>query len=705
MQHKQDHPHNSAAKNPWQWKMAALSAVVEHSDAIVVVKDLDLRLVAANAAFARVAGKDSVDTLIGKTDAEIFGVSPDTEPVRTYMADERAAQRLPAGEVIVREEPVMAHDGSTRYYLTKKHPIFDAQGELLGTGNISVDITERHQLEDRLRAANETLTKAVARAEAAAEVESGFLARMSHEIRTPMNGVLGLAELALRRPLDETTRQYLQELHQSGEQLLGILNDILDQSKIDSGELSLESIPFDREALFESERSLFAPMAQSKGLQLISSCDPDVPRWLIGDPLRLRQVLSNLLSNAIKFTEHGTISLCLQCLEQSDQQVRLRWSVGDTGIGMDQDTQSRLFQPFTQGDNSIARRFGGTGLGLSISRHLVERMGGWLEIESTPGIGSRFSFEISLPPAQAPSELFVADSPATRAAKAAADLNLRGRRILVVEDQPINRRIIHDMLGLFGAEVTLANNGHEALQCLAEGDFELVLMDIQMPEMDGLSATEHLRNNPAWAKLPVIALTAGVTNTERERVRTAGLNDLLAKPLRLHDLKNILGRWLPPKATAASSASSSASPSGPSPSSSPPEPPVITTASSSSPNIDHEHLYALLGDQQECNELLQTFSQSVIDTPEAITAALSDENPTEARALAHRLRGVSANVGANRLSAAAKQLEQALDAGQTNCDELLAALHTAHEHTLAEINQISGESPPAQDSCAPSLST
>ncbi|MBK5967878.1 MULTISPECIES: PAS domain-containing sensor histidine kinase [Thiorhodovibrio] len=688
MQHKQlDEPQSAADLGPWQWKVAALSAVVEHSDAIVVVKDLDLRVVAANAAFASVAGKPSVESLIGKTDAEIFDVSPDTEPVRTYMADERAAQRLPAGEVIVREEPVMAHDGSTRYYLTKKHPIFSPQGELVGTGNISVDITERHELEDQLRASNEALTKAVTRAEAAAEVKSAFLARMSHEIRTPMNGVLGLAELALRRPLDDTTRQYLQELHQSGEQLLGILNDILDQSKIDSGELSLESVPFDREALFESERSLFAPMAQSKGLQLVSSCDPAVPRWLIGDPLRLRQVLSNLLSNAIKFTEHGEISLCLQCLEQSEDAVRLRWSVGDTGIGMDQDTQARLFQPFTQGDNSIARRFGGTGLGLSISRHLVERMGGRLEIESTPEVGSRFSFEISLVPTQAPSEFASADSSASRAANA-ADLDLRGRRILVAEDQPINQRIIHDMLCLFGAEVTLAPNGREALQRLAESDFDLVLMDIQMPEMDGLSATEQLRNNPAWAKLPVVALTAGVTTTERERIRTAGLSDLLAKPLRLSELKSILGRWLPSAVSGAGSE--------PGPSSISPDPPAATPsfnteAESAAADVDLEHLFALLGDRAECNELLRDFAQSSSLDMDAITAALGAENRSEARAIAHRLRGAAGNVGANRLSAAADRLEKALDAGQTTYQDILTDLRAAHKAAVAEIARSCGD--------------
>jgi PAS domain S-box-containing protein len=669
-------------KNPWQWKVAALSAVVEHSDAIVVVKDLDLRVVAANAAFARVAGKDSVDALIGKTDAEIFGVSPETEPVRTYMADERAAQRLPAGKVMVREEPVLAHDGSTRYYLTKKHPIFNARGELLGTGNISVDITERHELEDRLRAANEALTKAVARAEAAAEVKSTFLARMSHEIRTPMNGVLGLAELALRCPLDETTRQYLQELHQSGEQLLGILNDILDQSKIESGELSLENVPFDREALFESERSLFAPMAQNKGLRLVAMCDPEVPRWLVGDPLRLRQVLSNLLSNAIKFTGHGEVHLCLQYLETNEEGIRLRWSVSDTGIGMDEDTQARLFQPFTQGDDSIARRFGGTGLGLSISRHLVERMGGRLKIESTPEVGSRFFFEIRLAVAQAPSEHPVADSPALQAANAAAELNLRGRRILVAEDQPINQRIINDMLRLFGAEVTLARNGHEALRCLAEGDFELVLMDIQMPEMDGLSATEHLRGNPAWAGLPVIALTAGVTTNERERIRTAGLSDLLAKPLRLHELKSILGRWLPPRP------SDDNQPVSPTLNPSAPAKPKSDPPGFDRPGFDREHLYALLGDRTECNAFLHDFAQSVHGDIETIAAALARDNTAEARAISHRLRGAAGNVGANRLSTAAERLEQVLDAGQKNYDDLLAELRAAHEHALAQINQI-----------------
>ncbi|EIC20426.1 PAS domain-containing sensor histidine kinase [Thiorhodovibrio frisius] len=705
MQREQDDQIQDVAnRSPWQWKTAALSAVVEHSDAIVVVKDLDLRVVAANAAFARVAGKPSVDALIGKTDAEIFDVSPESEPVRTYMADERAAQRLPAGEVIAREEPVIAHDGSLRFYLTKKHPIFDAQGTLLGTGNISVDITERHELEDQLRVSNTALTEAVTQAKAAVQVKSAFLARMSHEIRTPMNGILGLAELALRRSLDATTRQYLQELHQSGEQLLGILNDVLDQSKIESGQLSLEAVPFDREALFENERSLFAPMAQNKGLRLVSECDPAVPRWLLGDALRLRQVLSNLLSNAIKFTEHGEISLCLQCLEHKDNQVRLRWSVSDTGIGMDSDTQARLFQPFTQGDDSIARRFGGTGLGLSISRHLVERMGGRLDVESAPGVGSRFSFEVCLASVEPPVEF----QASVASNDPSAVLNLRGRRILVAEDQPINQHIITDMLRLLGTEVTLAQNGREALEQLAKDDFDLVLMDIQMPEMDGLTATEQLRTNPVWAKLPVVALTAGVTTAERERTRSAGLSDLLAKPVRLKELQSMLSRWLPPVVGTQAAA----------PAPIPPAPELLERAATAptetdpatvlaKPDLDLNYLCEIFDDRAAINEFLCDFVVSVRDYVDFVATALSEDNPSEARAMAHRLRGAAANVGAFALSRAAEHMEMALDPGaeqpsngqidsrldnrlDDRLDRQLTELRAVWDRTLAQINQAAG---------------
>jgi CheY-like chemotaxis protein len=324
---------------------------------------------------------------------------------------------------------------------------------------------------------------------------------------------------------------------------------------------------------------------------------------------------------------------------------------------------------------------------LSISRHLVERMGGRLEIESTPEVGSRFSFEISLVPTQAPSEFANADSSTSRAANA-ADLDLRGRRILVAEDQPINQRIIHDMLCLFGAEVTLAPNGREALQRLAEGDFDLVLMDIQMPEMDGLSATEHLRNNPAWAKLPVVALTAGVTTTERERIRTAGLSDLLAKPLRLSELKSILGRWLP---SAPSGAGSEPAPSSISPDPSAATPSFNTEAESAAADVDLQHLFALLGDRAECNELLRDFAQSSSLDMDTITAALGAENRSEARAIAHRLRGAAGNVGANRLSAAADRLEKALDTGQTTYQDILTDLRAAHKAAVAEIARSCGD--------------
>ncbi|WPL15404.1 Autoinducer 2 sensor kinase/phosphatase LuxQ [Thiorhodovibrio winogradskyi] len=529
------------------------------------------------------------------------------------------------------------------------------------------------------------LKRAQVAAEAAAQAKMRFLAHMSHEIRTPMNGIIGLSELALRGPLDDGTREYLEQMHESGHHLLAILDDILDHSKIEAGQLKLIAAPFDLGDLMAAASTLFAPLAKSKGLRQRVDIDPQVPQWLLGDAHRLRQVLANLMNNAVKFTESGEIGLSVKQLAAAKSRAQLCFTVRDTGMGMDKATQARLFEPFAQGEDSIARRFGGTGLGLSISRYLVERMGGNLRVDSSPGHGSRFSFALWFDIAQLPA--------VTETAGLQEVLDLGAARVLVVEDHPINQRVVADMLRIFGAEVTMAEDGEQGLEHLAAAAFDLVLMDVQMPRMDGLTATAHIRANPAWAELPVVALTAGVTESEQERIRAAGMNDLLAKPITLNALSAVLARWLAP-------ASAMANPSGGSLVANQPgaRPAQLAQATLEEPAgvpacLDLSEFDAVLA-PEEVRELLMLFVESAQRLIEQIITAIATHDWQAARAQAHRLKGVAANTRATAMAEVAARLEQALNAAPELLDaraDPLPALVAELRQTYADVSDAIGK--------------
>ncbi len=405
-------------------------------------------------------------------------------------------------------------------------------GEIVGRVWSFSDATERHRLEAEV-------ASALAQAREASRLKSAFLANMSHEIRTPMNGVLGLAELLLDSDLDATQRFQLTALQESGETLLALINDILDFSKIEAGKLDLEAVEFDLGGAVRSVARVISAQAQDKRLVLRLDIADDVPAWVTGDPLRLRQVLLNLASNAVKFTDRGTVTLAVRARPGG-----LRFTVSDTGIGIDPSVRHLLLDPFSQADSSTTRRFGGTGLGLAICAQLVDLMGGTLDFESRLGEGSVFWFDIPLVPSTSPAAILDAPSGPSPSVPASAGADSQpGGRVLLADDAYINRLVGVALLERLGYVVDVVTNGAEAVDAVRQHRYDAVLMDCLMPVMDGYEATRRIRDLAGAAgRTPIIALTASAMVGDREKCLAAGMDDYLPKPLDQGTLAVVLAR-------------------------------------------------------------------------------------------------------------------------------------------------------------------
>jgi PAS domain S-box-containing protein len=415
------------------------------------------------------------------------------------------------------------------------------------------DISERRQTTERL-------TAALDEALAASQLKSEFVATMSHEIRTPMHCVIGMSEMLLRTPLTQAQQEYADTIHESVQSLLGIVNDVLDFSKLEENKVELVTVTFDPLDAVAGVLNRVRETAREKGLELSTSAAADVPRAVRGDPVRLRQILLNLVGNAVKFTDRGSVTVSTSVQRRGQRSTDLLFEVSDTGIGIRSEKRARLFEPFVQADGTTTRRFGGTGLGLSISRRLVDLLQGRLWLEDR-GSGSVFCFTArfettagaSAPETPAPKAPF--EPAVTVAAERAAEVVVKpGRaarvRILMAEDSALVRRVARSQLADLEYDVDIVTNGREAVDAFANGRYDLVLMDLRMPEMDGLAATRAIRaaESNDGRHTTIIALTANTLETDRNGCAEAGMDDFLGKPLLLDELRKALERWLPPPA-------------------------------------------------------------------------------------------------------------------------------------------------------------
>jgi len=617
------------AEEELQNKSGLITSLLHCIPDLIFFKDVEGIYLGCNPAFASFMGL-LIEEIIGKTD---YDLSPRDIADAFRENDRKMLEKMAPRK---NEEWVTYPDGKKVLLETLKTPYKNPEGKLMGILGISRDITERKKAEEELRQAKE-------RAEAASRAKSEFLANMSHEIRTPMNSILGMTELLLETPLGEEQHSFAETVLKSGESLLEILNDILDFSKIEAGKMELHLKDFNLSALLEDIAVVTRKNAERKGLLFSTSLSSEVPLFLRGDPGRLRQILMNLTSNATKFTPQGEVHMGVSLKHQDEGSAEIRFSVKDTGIGIPPEKMESLFEKFSQVDASSTRRYGGTGLGLAISRQLVEIMEGSMGAKSQPEKGSEFWFIIPLekqPPGSCRDELdYSREAPLPR---------FEGTfQVLLVEDNEINRKVALRMLANMGVGAHAATNGKKALAAVKQHHYDLVLMDCQMPVMDGYDATREIRalGGDAGA-LPIVAMTAHAMQGDREKCLEAGMDDYITKPISRTSLGKVLERWLTRKTVPLA----------------PPQPPQEHKTPAREPSVwNRESLLEELDNHQDfLRELAASLLKEISQALQNLTSALEKKDWNGARDAAHHIKGSTGNMRAEALSEAASDFEGVL---------------------------------------------
>ena len=639
-------------------QLLKLSLAVEQSPESIVITDLEARIEYVNDTFLKATGFTR-DEVIGQNPR--FLQSGNTPP-ETVVSLWKTLMR---GETWKGEFHNRHKNGSEFIEFAIIAPLRNEQGQTTHYVAVKEDVTEkkrigreldihRHHLEEVVAERTRQLDEARDRAEAANRTKSSFLANMSHEIRTPLNAIIGLTHLMRRSALPEGQLQRLDKIDSAGQHLLAIINDILDLSKIEAGRLELESVDFHLAAVLDHVQSIMTEPAQSKGLVLRVDHD-GVPPWLHGDPTRLRQALLNYASNAVKFTEKGSVDLRVRLLARQGDELLVRFEVQDTGIGLAPEQIAHLFQAFEQADASTTRRYGGTGLGLVVTRRLAELMGGETGVSSSSGLGSTFWFTARLREGHGALQALTLKPDSD--AEAELRRHAASMRVLLAEDNAINREVALDLLQAVGFGVDLAEDGRQALARAQTCAYDLVLMDMQMPHLDGLAATQALRAMPEYRDTPIIALTANAFSEDRHACEDAGMNDFIAKPVEPAVLYATLLKWLPRASAVASTLPLAEAPTATLDEQAARQIELLAAL----PGIDVERgLRAVRGKRARYVSLLRQLLDGHRDDVGRMRQGLASGEREEARRHAHSLKGVAGTLGCTTLAQQATRIDALL---------------------------------------------
>jgi PAS domain S-box-containing protein len=622
-----------------------LALVASTTDNSVIIMDANGQVEWVNDSFTRLTGYELNEVRERKFTELMAGQATDPTVEKEILS------AIQQGHGISRDLIRYRKDGTTYWELISLSPVFDKDGVATRWVSIGTDISAR-------RDAEEALAQAKAIAEAASSAKSNFLANISHEIRTPMNAVLGMTDLVLATQLTAEQQEYLSIAKESAQALMSLLNDILDLSKIDAGKLEIDPVPFDMLRLLQITLKPFEKQAQRKGVQFKYTIQPEAPLHVVGDAVRFRQILVNLVSNAVKFTSQGSVKVSVEPQWESEDEVSFHISVCDTGIGMPKGTLQRIFDAFAQADASVTRKYGGTGLGLTISARLVELMEGRIWVQSQEGKGS--SFHVSLQFAKTEEQ----QTKATLAHDGMTGTRLLGQaicvlRVLVADDNEANRTLVRRVLERRGHEVTMASNGREVLNHYSAEEFDIAILDVQMPDVDGFTVTRSIREKEKAGRrhLPLIALTAHAMPGDRERCLRAGMDAYLSKPIDARELYTLIESLGDADQRSREQVASARQSNH-----------AFSTA-----------LARLEGDEELLREQMQFFLDESPDLMEQILTALDDGRLDLVRIAAHRLKGLAGTVDGGQLLLIANRIEESSVSESLNdatavIDDLASAL-------------------------------